>query len=374
MVAFVVTSCSDDNEPVPVTSYSEEVSAFSGAKMCADKAMKDFGYFANSRSSENAEIIKWYSNSSQSDLMAYIVNYEKGGFVLVNPDENANFPIFAISDEGQYMVGYNEDADNYIYQLYSLAGNDSTSMGGGPKPPIPNDSVLQSQAVVLENYEYLHKTQAWHQNSPFNRFCINRNNQLCVVGCVPLAIGELCAFYEFPEYVENQELDWININRSDRLEEMNESALFQIALLLRAAGEYSNTLYGSYETTTTLEGALEAWRALGYTNVRQISTNERLTDFVKEGPLQAFGKSATHTVGHCWVIDGCKYYYRKHEGEIDEEGNKIPDYEESNFYYHFNWGWGGYSNGYFLTGDSPYYYTMVDDFYQSLKVIVDFSH
>ncbi len=199
-------------------------------------------------------------------------------------------------------------------------------------------------------------TTQWNQGSPYNEQTPEVNGRHCVTGCVATALAQVMKHWNYPEtgtgvgecsisykdgnvqkdrmMLNEQNFDWSNM-----LDIYNQSATeaqrSAVAYLMKACG-YSVAM--NYSTTES--GAVVMYVASALVNNffynqniqycrRSYYTSDKWADMIYEElsagrPVIYGGQSGSG--GHCFVCDG-----------YDSDG-----------YYHFNWGWGGMSDGYFL--------------------------
>ena len=194
-------------------------------------------------------------------------------------------------------------------------------------------------------------------NSPIEgKYCPNH-----VAGCAPVAAAQLMSYYQYPDTIELmyntadmtfQPLDWEDICKhkiyySRVLEtlscEASNSAHNAIGILCRQLGYLMNSDYYSdnNNTSTGINYIYPAMQALGYT--RQTEWWSYNEGYFKNGlnrchPLYIAG------TGHAWLCDGyrqldiTKYYLL----------DNTPPIHWTELYNHFNWGWNGRGNGYYL--------------------------
>ena len=200
----------------------------------------------------------------------------------------------------------------------------------------------------------------WNQSYPYNKFCPTVDERRSVTGCVATAMAQVMKYHNWPEtgngYNEyswqgqtlsmdffSQEFNWdqmlneyLNVfdgtaMRIDATEEQQDA----VALLMQAAGYSVNMGYSpeasgavSMRIAQSLGEYFRYDRSLRYLQ-RDFYTLEDWEEIIynslkEDGPVIYDGQA--NIGGHSFVCDG-----------YEREG-----------YFHFNWGWGGMSDGYFL--------------------------
>lgn len=195
-------------------------------------------------------------------------------------------------------------------------------------------------------------TTRWNQNTPYNDRTPLYNGKRSVTGCLATAEAQVLNYNKYPEKATGTiTYKWTagNTNLScnfdtiplkwdlmlDSYTNNSGSAEERLAVadLMLACGMASQMNYTSNESgATSLNGAKGLYQYMGCTQAGIVLGSwyapDDLEDFVYDyistrGPLVYCGQSDTG--GHAFVCDG-----------YSEDG-----------YFHFNWGWGGMSDGYF---------------------------
>lgn len=201
-----------------------------------------------------------------------------------------------------------------------------------------NQSQYSSVSKVIIDDTIL-KTQ-WHQNKPFNKLVSFNEGKNVVVGCVSLACAQLAAMHQSPkqcyEYpFEGVSYDWESIKepRYTSLSKVeNEDS---ICVLLYETGLATKTQYGESSSSAFFPDAFDYFRSRGYSTppLPIIYNIESIKRSLSNGnPVLVGGfSSILLNDGHSWIIDG----YMKEETGLE--------------YVHFNLGWGGLYDGYYLS-------------------------
>ncbi len=191
----------------------------------------------------------------------------------------------------------------------------------------------------------------WNQDSPYNSMCPEYNGKRSVTGCVATAMAQVVKYHQWPEtgvgshqYFYNGAwisldyskitFDWANMINSYANGAGTERQKNAVARLMYACGVSVDMNYSPVESGAA--DVLVASALVDYFNYdKNVRYAERdyfgLLDWEEfiynqlrdYGPVQYSGSSSLG--GHSFVCDG---------------------YSEDGFF-HFNWGWGGVSDGYF---------------------------
>ena len=194
-------------------------------------------------------------------------------------------------------------------------------------------------------------TTRWNQNSPYNHLCPTLNNLRSVTGCMATAEAQVLNYHKYPEKgTGNVSYKWKNGNRDikadldtiplkwdlmlDIYSDKSPAESCQaVANLMYACGIVSNMDYSpSSSGANTINSAQGLYKYMGCKEASIVLRdwynpedwdNLVYNYLVDHGPLLYCGQSGAG--GHAFVCDGYA----------------------GNGYYHFNWGWGGMSDGNF---------------------------
>lgn len=274
----------------------------------------------------------------------YAFNLEQG-YVIVSGD-----------DEMTELVGYAEngffDAENVPPQMQLWLNGYAEYVAAVQSGKAKARKILlsDSPSVVVEPLV----TTKWNQDAPFNNFAPeytddNNNTQRCATGCAATAMAQIMKFHNWPEQgvghysYEHQSFgtissnfsehvyDWTNmIDRYNNGEYSSEQA-DAVALLMKDCGVSLNMNYGpvSGASIYSYYPAFKNYfryssRTVNRSGCETAEFTKIITDELQEGrPLIYCGTGEDG--GHAFVVDGY----------------------DTNYFLHVNWGWGGYSDGYF---------------------------
>ena len=165
-------------------------------------------------------------------------------------------------------------------------------------------------------------------------------------------ICEIYAYHKDPATQSGYTMYWDEMLASSSIWGVSARAREAIAHLMYGVGVEASTSYGLTASSTTTDGLIHSLHVKGYANVKQTkSTNEVFQSLQSHGPVLVTGKDVSKKNGHEWVADGYKTITE--EIWFDEWGKHLsqPYYKTRN-YLHFNWGWSGTGNGYFITSEN----------------------
>jgi hypothetical protein len=207
-------------------------------------------------------------------------------------------------------------------------------------------------------------TAPWGQSAPFNKLCFTSTGQQAKTGCVPTAYSILMHYHQWPnaaiekvvqhtgtgeKITLGHEYDWAKMLHSYSGTYKEEQA-DAVATLMRDVGYAYGVVYGtrSTESGSGGEGAgtlIDVFKYKSETpsntsgnhtraTVRDILGNDALWKQYIQQSLDAglpipYSSTGDGNLKHIFILDGYT----------------------DNGYYHFNWGWNEYGNGWFTLAD-----------------------
>ncbi|MDL2221387.1 thiol protease/hemagglutinin PrtT [Parabacteroides sp. OttesenSCG-928-N08] len=293
----------------------------------------------------------------------YIYNRTDGqGFVIVAGDDLA-VPVLGYSNESTFET--ENMPPNLTYWLSFYADELAWAIEQGYQPTAENLQLWENDLTESgeeEDTEILLATANWNQSAPYNRLCPEYNNKGCYTGCVATAMAIIMKYHEWPLEVsgkvsyrtrshnllvsarldhayawDKMKMSYASIRPDYSEEEADAVARLMFDCGASVAMDYKSDGNGSgaYNAQVVAMRNLFDYDKGAYSEERDLVTEEEWVALIREEisarrPIFYSGSSA-NGAGHAFVLDG---------------------YKGDN--YHFNWGWGGVSNGYFkLSSLSP---------------------
>jgi len=269
----------------------------------------------------------------------YIFNDEaNNGFVIVSGEERTP-DILGYSDDGHIDSENMPEALKELLEQYSL---EIKAIKAGA--PVADGAPEFTPIAPLI-------ATAWGQGSPYNLLCPLEGTSRCLTGCVPTAMAQLLYYWQWPKSLSTDvpahrnDLSVIpagtNFQWDSMLERYNadatEAQQQAVALLMVACGQACKASYGTSGTSAYYSNMLDGLHK--YFDFSENSFFASRNDYKSSdwetliyGELQEsrpVGYRGTHIDdggGHMFICDG---YATDH-------------------YFHFNFGWNGNSNGYYL--------------------------
>lgn len=286
----------------------------------------------------------------------YVFNFSTEGFVIVSGDDCCT-PVLGYSRNGSF------DASRLPVNMKSWLDQYSSDIVEGLKQnPVQNaetrkmwEDALNEKFTIPaspKSDNYLVQS-TWEQGYGYNKYCPVYQGQNVVVGCVATAMAQIIRYYEYPRrgfgqksYVHpaygtisvdfdttDYDYDLMPMHVSWYADEdeidMVSRLCYHCGIVVNMTYEWAEHTSGSGAHTSKVpEGLMH----FGYTDaqhlVRTVVNNDvewrnmiiNEIDALRPIEYSGFGGDG----GHAFILDGYN-------------GNK----------YHFNWGWGGYGDGFY---------------------------
>lgn len=270
----------------------------------------------------------------------FAFNLPQGGFAIVAANDVAQ-PLLGYSPTGSFDCDALPPALSYWLDIYS---NEIATAS------INNISPTKYRAMPRQAISPMIATR-WDQGAPYNIECPLYNGKSTFTGCVATAMAQVMKYHEYPSkgngavsYIWNGEnlsldfstttFDWSNMDNFYNASS-SDASKSAVANLMKACGYAVNSVYGTVATNASVYlWAPSLINYFGYAPSSQpvnrlyytlSQWEEMIYNSLKEGcPVLYSGIGAG--LGHAFVCDGYS----------------------SDGYFHFNWGWSGLSDGYFL--------------------------
>lgn len=373
LIAFglILTGCSNGDAPLnPAEIQSQKptsvVRSQEEAVQIAIAHMNDRnnGSRALSYAVADVSIVSKNRSRTNPDTLIYIINFtDDQGFALVSAAMSGE-EILGYADEG--IVAENDIDTNPAFGFFMDAAMDYVE---NQLYVVPDSSLtLPVDTVRMRSVETIRPRVKvkWGQHYPEGLFCPNG-----ICGCVQTAMAQAMSHFKYPESIDltyenapetSVVLDWNEILKHtqscftpDSAYHLQNcasdlSAHYELAYLCRELGERNNANYQNGVTTTSLEASRKTATSLlapvcKVSPYKEYEGAEILFEFMKEndavGIIQGF---VNYFNGHCWVMSGGELVTTILKDKVT--GNLIS--ETKTYFLHYNWGWNGSNNGYFI--------------------------
>ena len=191
----------------------------------------------------------------------------------------------------------------------------------------------------------------WDQGVPYNNYCPPASHGPgghCVTGCVATAMAQTMKYHNYPEHGSGQKtFIWSDIDTVDyentyyRWSQMTPYANSQsgdaIAELMYHCGVSVNMNYGPDES-----GSYTQW------------VPAAMKDYFRYHPSIRFKQRSKYTDYDWDILIRDELNYRRvviYSGSGTGGHAFVCDGYQDTCFYHFNWGWSGYANGYYYYND-----------------------
>ena len=291
----------------------------------------------------------YYANNK---LAYYIVNFSSKGYVIVSADDDF-FPVIAYSDEA--CLSISEMPPAMKWWLDNQAGNSEKALNpeSAYSKSIKNAWIKYSNEIIEKSNPKIViaplLTCRWNQDGGYNYHCpeyASGPGGHCYAGCVATTMSQIMYYHKYPEHG-------------------NGSHSYYHAYYGEISEDFSTTTYDWNSMTNTLTTASkEAISTLMYQCGVAVSMN-----YSPLGSSAGSGSVPEAMISHFNYSNRLKYLEKSsydnfdwNQMLIDNLEMQLPVYysgagtgghafvcdgvQDSSFF-HFNWGWGGYGNGYF---------------------------
>lgn len=287
-----------------------------------------------------------FTVKTQSDEAAVYVfaSNDSDGYVLLSADDVAT-PILGYSDEGKF------DPSDMPPQMKWWLGEYSKEIEYARQNRLPSSGSYEAPAdwTVIEP---MIKTK-WDQNAPYNDECPEYKGKKCYTGCVATAMAQVMNYHQYPEIGEgranysvsglgrltmsfsSQKFDWENMLDTYDAGYYTEAQGAAVAYLMKSCGYGVEMSYG-----TSASGA------------QSVKIASALTKFFKydENIRYVFRMVYSSTEWNTMIYENLKNVGPViYDGNSPEGGHSfVCDGYDGRGYFHFNWGWSGAGDGYFM--------------------------
>jgi len=299
-------------------------------------------------------LIRMETTHYKGVVTRYTAIFENNDFVIISAND-ATVPVFAFSREQSFSSGeespeylwwLENEYDKLVYKAHISHADNAETIGKWDSIRKGHQLPNKAESGVLPLI-----TSRWGQTRTNDQYCPGYNALVpspnpgcncgkCTAGCVAVAMAQIMNYWHFPESGANRTFDWCHMpdylikNEGGAERPGFATECDAIAGLLGDCGTTATLEYCSSNcaTASTIGRAGQAIQhSYGYSSEMQhryrwLTSNwkTKLRDCLDHGIPVLYGGQSEYA-GHAFVCDG---------------------YEDADFF-HFNWGWNGYSNGYF---------------------------
>lgn len=284
----------------------------------------------------------------------YVFNQgENNGYVIVSADDRA-IPVLGYTDSGSFdLTNIPENMKDWLLvyenEIKSLSDRTSNASGTFVKALTPSSANAYAASITP-----LLGGIKWNQGAPYNNLCpiINTTTGArAVSGCVATGMAQVMKYHQWPAkgtgsnsyttYTNSIPLsldfsqttfDWTNM--TDTYGTSSTTAQNQaVATLMYNCGVAVNMDYAESSGASTKTMAMALKTYFGYDSNLQFYSRNYFTRNEWKNLLKTELNAARPILYSGYSNDGGHLF--------------VCDGYDSNDLFHFNWGWGGSSNGYF---------------------------
>lgn len=276
-------------------------------------------------------------------------------YLFANSGKEKGYLLLSAEDTFEPVIGYSNTAsitnpddmpDNLKWWL--------SEVGREADYAIRHNAVLKAPASLGPAVEPLLKSK-WDQDAPFNLYTPEINGQHAPTGCGATAMAQVMYYHQWPPRPQGShtyedawsggiirsinfdelQFDWDKMTDTYDYDSSQESKE-AVAMLMKAVGYGASMWYALGGSGTDNDRICQAFKDYFLYNKNAVSLSRQSTNFedwscgiysnLSEGMPVIYNGSPADGAGHIFVCDG-----------YDGSG-----------YFHFNWGWGGSMDGYFL--------------------------
>ena len=381
-ITSLLTCCSSNEEPILENTDKQEVlnkyeisqeEALNNAvKLLSLTATGESRALAENHKVRNVTRVNQNPDSRAEDATngCYLFNFDDNkGFALVSADKRDSVSVYISAEKGNLPVEILNDEVNGIGYLMGLVANYQDYKVDTYTEPIKSRYNDNYEIVETTTYFFdsgLLINTAWKQTSPFNESKLGYK-----MGCVPVALGQIMAYYKHPSSVTVDGNSYnFNWNRICAFTDASVEYTYpeyakDVSSLLLAIGLQADATYvldtssdGTYVHESQVKPTFEHF---GYTcsTLSSYDYSTVKSELFASRPVYMQGINENND-GHAWVAVRCykvEYDYKSYDSETGEQiENTILEqfnYTDTKEYLCVNWGWGNVSNQ--LTYSSQYY-------------------
>ena len=282
-----------------------------------------------------------YKAQTKKENDLYVFNRDGGGFVIVSADARTVKPVLGYSDSGSF------DASNMPPQLQDILSQYQQEINYARENLAPQEVLLQEgsqeRKVIVEP---LIKTK-WNQEEPYNGLCPMDGDRRTAAGCVACAMAQVMNYWRWPErgYGSHRDAkaDSLFVDFSQSVYDWDNMAI----------------TYTADTPQVKIDAVQKLMYDCGISVDMDYSINGTYTEYIAPSIMYFFNysqsaqylKRANYETQWDSIIAAELDAGRPviYSGVADIGGHAfICDGYDSENYFHFNIGWGGSGDGFYL--------------------------
>lgn len=317
--------------------------------------------FAKTRQDSNLKLV-YTGVSSRGETCYYVFNAGQTGFVIISADDCYR-PVVGYSDEGVFET--ENMSPELKYYLDNIAEGRSYARRSSQSAEVEAEWQLFAETGRLLSFNkgktatYLVQTK-WNQDSPYNRFCpraTGGSGGRAYAGCVATAMSQVMKYWNYPEHGSGSHTfvwggDTLTANFGETTYEWDKMKLSigpmspdedvnPIALFMYHCGVAVDMMYSASGSGAYSEDVPDAiLKYFGYTNKARLRKRDAYS-------LEEWQNMLKDSFDQGWPV-----YY---SGSSDDAGHAFvcDGYNDADLF-HYNWGWSGSNDGWFVIDEIDY--------------------
>lgn len=281
------------------------------------------------------------------------------GFVIVSGDSRAT-AILGYADSGSLSADELPDGlrfmlDCYAEEVEMLAAYDDDGSQQAAAPAAPRHSAMSTTRHAIAPMV----ATRWDQGTPYNAYCPTIGDERCVTGCVATAMAQAMYYYQWPEEQTSTIPTYTTRTKKISIGELSPTKFSWSNMTTTYGNSYSAS--AAETAVATLMQYCGAALQMNYGVSGSSAYNVSITSVLKE----YFGYNASYAQRPFYsYVDWVNLIYSELAagrpvilgGQSAGGGHSfVCDGYDTDDYFHINWGWGGYSDGFFrLSVLNPY--------------------
>lgn len=315
----------------------------------------------------NPNTVSLYIESEQDTLVGNFELDEDDTFeyaeynISTKPIQSTTFSAPKVTTSSLCVSYAVNEVNNYnINQQLPPVDNSGLINFGVEKPITTVETQISPWNTAKRVYPMLYQFKPWRQSEYLNdlyperrKYLIFGKKRKAPAGCFPMAISKIMTYFEYPKYYTHNgyAIDWKELKNYTLSNNWNLSA----AHLLKSISSGCKSWYFYNGTFTFPKRASSYMKSIGFKDAHRHSYKfDRVEEMLDNGkPLIIYSIPGFHVFkGHVWNIDG--YIIKKRtitkNTFIKNELTDTKVTTETSYMVHCDFGWGGNSNGYYVSG------------------------
>ena len=304
------------------------------------------------------------TRNGNADTLMYVFNYEDNqGYAIVSANKKTE-ALIAVTERGTYSEESEKECPGLALYMDMAREYTTTSFDGPSTDTGDFDHLVEHKFEAIRDtfYHGPYVDVKWGQGEPYNNNCPIDNGVRCPTGCAATAIAQILSYYEYPGSIYGQTYNWSELKQHNRSTYNNQCACSSnnhnnLARLFRDIGDGVDMRYSSTGSGSSIYEAADFLMDLDFLVDGPSSFNQtKINDEVRNGRavyIRGENHQNNKVSGHAWVLDGLmniKVTSNEYERPFGQLlWTLVESITTYTYYNHFNWGWNGNNNGYFLS-------------------------